>query len=604
MRKTAFRRITCLSLLFIFSSASTTTAQNTAVTEITLSVPEPSKQYFHVKAAYTVYNQQQVILKMPNWTPGYYQLMNYADKVVNFKAYDQEGELPWKKINPTSWKIDAKKGQAFAVSYDVKATHNFVAGNFVNEERAYISPAGAFLYPEGRINSSVTVAVKPSENWKKVATGLTPLKSETNAFFAADFDILFDSPILMGNLDSFPSFKVNNKPHYFFAYKPGNFNRQLFMNDLQKIVTTASGIIGDIPYNDYSFLAIGPGGGGIEHLNSTSVAFNGTGLDTSRKAKLKLYSFLSHEYFHHYNVKRIRPVELGPFDYDQGSRTKMLWLSEGVTVYYEPIILSRSRLLTEEEMLAYFSMSIYNYETKPGRQFQTPADASYHTWEEGPFGRTGDEVNKTISPYDKGAILGMLLDFKIRHESGNKRSLDDLMKLLYNKYYKKEGRGFTEDEFKKEAEKMAGASLGDFFDYIYTLKKVEYNTYLNYAGLQADVSTTTLPGNWTGLHLRDRNDSLLVTDVEWQSPAWNAGLRKGNTFLTVNAEKMNAAGFLSLLERSKKEAVLTIRFYGKNGESTANVPVTSKKIIPYTISKIPDPSPLQQAILSSWMKGK
>ncbi len=598
-----FGRILFLLLSF---STSTVIAQQSVSMYYKVSVPEPSKQYYHVVLNCIVSNRNDITVKMPAWTPGYYQLMNYADKVSNFKAYDKNGDLKWQKAGDNAWKIDLKPGkwQVFEISYDVEAKRNFVAGNFVNEERAYLSPAGVFLYPEGMINNKVTVAVEPWNQWKKVATGLPRVKGSLNVFEAPDFDVLFDSPILMGNLDSLPSFKVANKPHYFFAFNPGNFDRQQFMNDIKKIITTASGIIGDIPYNDYSFLAIGPGGGGIEHLNSTSVAFNGTGLDTNRKAKLKLYSFLSHEYFHHYNVKRIRPVELGPFDYDKGSRTKMLWLSEGVTVYYEPVILSRSGLMTEEEVLAYFGTSISNYESKPGRQFQTPADASYYTWEEGPFGRTGDEVNKTISPYDKGPLLGILLDFKIRHETNNKSSLDDLMKLLYNKYYKKEKRGFTEEEFRKEAEAIATVSLSDFFDYIYTLKKVDYNTYLNYAGLQMDLNPKTIPGNWIGLNLRERNDSLLVTDVEWQSPAWNAGLRKGYAINGLNGSKITLAGFRSVLDQSMKGATLKISFTGKKGEETTDVTVAKKQVIPYSISKIMNPNPLQLAIYNSWIKGR
>ncbi|MES1219993.1 MAG: M61 family peptidase, partial [Bacteroidota bacterium] len=240
------------------------------------------------------------------------------------------------------------------------------------------------------------------------------------------------------------------------------------------------------------------------------------------------------EYFHHYNVKRIRPVELGPFDYDNGSVTKMLWLSEGVTVYYEYLILKRAGFTSADEVLSNFSKSIKDYESKPGRYFQTSAEASYTTWEDGPFGRTGDELNKTISPYDKGPALGLMLDFKIRHETKNKKSLDDLMRLLYQKYYKQKGRGFTEDEFRKESETMAGTSLSDFFDYIYTLKQVDYPTYLSYAGLDIDTVAHELPGAWLGITVKDKNDSLLITHSEWQSPAWEAGLRGNMVLLKVN----------------------------------------------------------------------
>ncbi|MFZ9662018.1 MAG: hypothetical protein ACO29O_09085, partial [Chitinophagaceae bacterium] len=204
-------------------------------------------------------------------------------------------------------------------------------------------------------------------------------------------------------------------------------------------------------------------------------------------------NFLAHEYFHHYNVKRIRPVELGPFDYENGSRTSMLWFSEGFTVYYEYLILKRAGITAEDEMLESFRQSIQSFLNKEGRKYQSPADASLLTWDEGPFGRTQDKINKTISVYDKGPLLGIILDFKIRHETGNKKSLDDLMRLLYNKYYKKMGRGFTASEFRTEAENMAGVSLDDFFDQVNIVKEINYNTYLEYAGIRMEVSDVSAP---------------------------------------------------------------------------------------------------------------
>src|SRR6185503_15434199 len=412
--------------------------------------------------------------------------------------------------------------------------------------RGYIAPPGLYLYPAGFIKHAVTVTIEPYSKWTTVATGLDTIKGKRYTFFSPDYDVLFDSPVLMGNLESFPSFSIKNTPHYFVAYKPAGFDRSLFMNDLKKIITVASDIIGEIPYRHYHFLGTGPGGGGIEHLNSASVAFSGGELNDP-KNKIRTYNFLAHEYFHHYNVKRIRPIELGPFDYENGSRTKMLWLSEGITVYYEYIILKRAGFTNRDELLNTFQTSIKEYESKPGRHFQTPAEASYTTWEDGPFGRTGDEVNKTISPYDKGPLLGLLLDFKIRHETKNKKSLDDVMRLLYYIYYKQKGRGFTENEFRQECERIAGVSLADFFDYIYTLKQVDYPTHLGYAGLAIDTTTHELPGGWLGVSVRERNDTLWTTNVDWQSPAWDAGLRGRKAILQVNGNKINAKAFNELL---------------------------------------------------------
>ena len=565
-----------------------------------VSTPQPSSNLYHIVFRCEGIKKDAVLFKLPAWTPGYYQIMDYADNVHDFKATTSKGkELTWTLSSKNSWNVNSNGENTILISYTVKAKTPFVAANYLDEERGYISPAGVFIYPDGFIRQPVTVTIEPWRQWI-VATGLDLLKGKTNSFYATDYDVLYDSPILMGNLEKFPSFTVKGIPHYFIAWKPGEMDRNKFMQDLKKIITAASGIIGDIPYKQYSFLAIGPGGGGIEHLNSTSIAFSANGLNTKEGA-IRMYNFLAHEYFYHYNVKWIWPVELGPFDYDSGSKTKMLWLSEGITVYYEYIILKRAGLTTTDDVLKTFQHSIKEYESKPGRYFQTPAEASYYTWEEGPFGRTGDDVNKTISPYDKGPALGILLDFKIRHETKNKKSLDDVMKVLYNRYYKAMGRGFTEKEFRDECEKIAGVSLADFFDYIYTLKQVDYPTYFSYAGLSIDTVAHEVPGAWLGITVKDRNDSLFIANTEWQSPAWNAGLRNRNAILTINGNKAGSKSLAVLLSTLKAGDSIDISFI--NGSTQLN-----KKIVPgkkmqsnYSIVPVPNPNPLQKEIMESWL---
>jgi predicted metalloprotease with PDZ domain len=591
-----------LGVYFLLMATVLVAQKKTTAISFTVSMPQPASHLYHVLMDYESATNNTVELKMPAWTTGYYQILDFANNVADFSAKNKKGEaLQWEKTSKNSWTIHTEKGSSFSVSYTVKGTDRiFVASNYLDEERGYISPAGMFLHPAGMIQQPVSVTIIPNKNWSKISTGLDLVKGTTATYLAADYDVLYDSPILMANLESLPSFTVKGIPHYFDTYKPADFDKAGFMNDIKKIVVAASDIIGDIPYTHYTFLGLGPGGGGIEHLNSSSISFDGKGL-TTKEARIGTYNFLAHEYFHHYNVKRIRPVELGPFDYDKGSVTKMLWLSEGITVYYEYIILKRAGLTNSDDVFKTFQSSIKSYESKPGRSFQTPADASYNTWSEGPFGRTGDEVNKTISPYDKGPALGLLLDFKIRHETKNKQSLDALMRILYNKYYKQKNRGFTEDEFRKEAEKLAGVSLSDFFDYIYTLKTVDYPTYLGYAGLSIDTTAKEIPGAWIGISVRDRNDSLSITNVEWQSPAWNKGLRNRNILLEVNGNKLNAKQFNDLLAASKPGDSIKLLWLTSSGKKEEEIRVANKKERSFEIKRISNPDALQKTILNSWL---
>jgi predicted metalloprotease with PDZ domain len=266
------------------------------------------------------------------------------------------------------------------------------------------------------------------------------------------------------------------------------------MDNLKKVVYAATQIIGDIPYNQYTFIGIGPGQGGIEHLNNTTVSFNGTRLNSSEGALNTMMSFLAHEYFHHYNVKRIRPFELGPFDYDKENKTNLLWVSEGLSVYYEYLIIKRGGIITEQMLYKNFESSINAFENNPGRSYQSLTQASYETWSDGPFGKQGEDANKSISYYDKGPAVGLILDLAIRNATKNVKSLDDVMRLLYWQYYKKLQRGFTDAEFQQACESVAGISLNHEFEYVYTTKELDYNTYLAYAGLKAVIITDAASG--------------------------------------------------------------------------------------------------------------
>lgn len=418
--------------------------------------------------------------------PGYYQLMDYAKSVEGLAAIDDKGNhLAVEKPNDNTWLITGIKGRPFSVKYKVNTSRQFVANSYVDSAHAYLIPENTFLYIEDRLQLPVSVSLSFDRSWNKIATGLDPVLNKPNEFTAPDFDILYDCPILIGNLQELPSFKIKGIEHRFIGYNMGDFDRALLMNNLKKIVETASSLIGDIPYKQYTFIGIGPGRGGIEHLNNTTISFSGNGLDKPG-AMNRILNFIAHEYFHHYNVKRIRPLELGPFDYDKGNRTNLLWISEGISVYYEYLVVKRAGLADEATLFSDFEGNLDAHENNPGKLFQSLQQASYSTWSDGPFGTQGNEKGKSISYYDKGPLVGLLLDFEIRNATQNKRSLDDVMRLLYRTYYQQKQRGFTEAEFQAACEQVAGISLSNFFEYVYTTKELDYSKYLAYAGLKVD----------------------------------------------------------------------------------------------------------------------
>jgi len=459
------------------------------VFKYTISLPESSSHIYHVELNTSGWDRDTVEFKMPNWMPGYYQIMDYAKSVENILAKDDKGnDISVENLNENTWVMKGTRNKSILIAYDIKTDRKFVANSFVDESHAYIVPENSFLYVDGLLQIPVSVKVEMNKRWKDIATGLESVAGNPNEFMAADFDILYDSPLLIGNLEELPSFNINGIEHRFIAYEIGDFDKVLFMANLKKVVETAINIIGDIPYKQYSFIGIGPGRGGIEHLNNTVVSFNGNGLKTPETMN-SMMKFLAHEYFHHYNVKRIRPYELGPFNYDQENRTNLLWVSEGLSVYYEYLIVKRAGLVDAHTLFSDLEVDINALENNPGRFYQSLSQASYNTWEEGPFGTQGEDVNKSISYYQKGPVVGLLLDFAIRNATQNKRSLDDVMRLLYWKYYKNDHRGFTDAEFQQACEMIAGKSLVPIFEYVYTTKELDYNTYLNFAGLSLDLNS-------------------------------------------------------------------------------------------------------------------
>jgi predicted metalloprotease with PDZ domain len=594
------------SALFFFICLVTTPffseAQKSSMS-YTVTMENPEWHFFKVHLTCTGVKKETIDFKMPVWTPGYYQRLDYAKNVINFKAVDAGGnELKWEKTSDNTWKVKSRNNDIINLEYEIKTERPFVATSYLDETRGYIVPAGVFFHIDNMINHPVQLKIIPFGKWNRVATGLDSVAGKKFTYTAPDFDILYDSPLLIGNLDELPSFKIKGITHRFIGYKLGDFDHEKFISDLKKIVEASIKIIGNIPYKHYTFIAIGPGAGGIEHLNNTTFSFNGTGFN-KRESYIRTLHFLAHEYFHHYNVKRIRPFELGPFDYDNGSRTKSLWFSEGLSVYYEYMVVRRAGISTDEELFNAFRNNIKSFEGKPGRLFQTLEQASFETWSDGPFGRTGDEVNKTISYYDKGPVVGLLLDFKIRGATQNKKSLDDVMRLLYKVYYQKKKRGFTAQEMQQAFESVAGMSLAPEFEYITTTKEIEYTKYLSRAGLLIDTAAIELPGAWLGFTTREKNDSLLIATVDWESPAWNAGIRTKQVINTINGKKASTQLLNETIDRAKEGDKFDIWIFSNNIVIPLHIIFGKKLQKDFKIGPALSPTPLQKQILQSWLKG-
>lgn len=565
----------------------------------TVSMPRPESHVFHVSFRCEGLKAEIQDFLMPAWMPGFYRIMDYEKNVSNFRAADGAGHpLAWEKVTQNTWRVVTANSPAIVLDYDVFGNVSFVAQNYLDRERAFIAPPGLFIYPAGRILHPVTITIRLPEGWRQIATGLDQVKGRPGTFTAPDFDVLFDSPFLLGNQEVM-QFQVRGIPHQVVIEDvPAKVDLAKMADDLRRIVSAAAGIMGDIPYRHYTFLLMGKGRGGIEHANSAACSFNGEGLVDEKDYRGWL-SYIAHEYFHAFNVKRIRPLALGPFDYETKNLTDMLWVSEGLTVYYEDIIMVRAGLMTDDQYLERMKNAMAGFENSPGRRYQSATESSLETWDGSGFG--GDRKT-TISYYDNGAMLGAMLDLKIRNDSGNRKSLDDVMRTLYQKYALGRKRGFTDTEFREECERAAGGSLAEVFEYASTTKDVDYVKYLAYAGLRVVDTPREAPGAYLGINTQTIGGKLMVSGTSEGSPAANAGVGAGDEILGLDGARAGTRVLSDMLTTKKPGEIVKVRLSRGGDVRDVEIVLGTNMRHDYAIMRDPNPTPLQASILKDWLE--
>ena len=445
---------------------------------------EPEKHYAEIQLTCNGLPDGQTNFVLPVWSPGYYQILDSPKHIIDFKATNAEGEsLVWHKKSKNIWQVENGNEDAVSITYRVFANKKSVAESKIDSTKAFIMPNNMFMHVQDNLNQPVTVKFTPYQGWNKFSTGLKSIADHT--FYAKDFDVLYDSPIYMGNQKTL-EFENEGKFYHLGIVTPEGLDEERFVSDLKKMMSATTELMQHIPYDNYSYIMMEAGGGGLEHWNSQAVFTGGSFNFKLDEQYIDFMNFITHEYFHLYNVKAIRPIALGPFDYSRENYTDMLWVSEGITVYYEYLIMMRAGLLSPEKALDYLSSSIRRYENSEGKNHMSLSRSSFDIWLNF-LSRDENAEDTTISYYNKGPIIGFLLDLEIRHSSNNQKSLDDVMRFLYNEYYLKQERGFTKEEFWSSCEQMAGRSLEEIRTYVDTVKPIDYQKYLDYAGLQIDL---------------------------------------------------------------------------------------------------------------------
>lgn len=473
----------------------------------------------------------QTELKMPVWTPGSYLVREYARHVQDFDVKDAAGKaLPWRKTSKNTWQVDTGGAKEIVASYKVYSNELTVRTNELNDEHAFWNNAALLMFPKDQLKASSTVTVKPHGNWK-IATGLPKVAGQANTFRADNFDVLYDSPFEVSNFKE-TTFNVHGKPHRIVITGDGNYDLKKMAEDTAKIVEEGYKIFGELPFNDYTFIINLRGGGGLEHLNSTALQWNRFGF----KPQSRYIGFLhlvAHEYFHLWNVKRIRPDGLGPFDYENENYTKLLWVAEGLTSYYEGILLRRAGLISDKEFLDGKANAIKQLQERPGRFETSLEEASFDAWIKY-YRQDENAINNQISYYDKGDIVNMMLDITIRTASGGSKSLDDVLRHLYNEFYKK-NKNFTPADYQKAAELAAGKSLEPFFDrYVRGTDDIDFDGILSGIGLQVSEAEIRDGQPYIGAEMAEEGGRLTIRSIPAGTPAYEQGLNTGDQIVAID----------------------------------------------------------------------
>ncbi len=472
-------------------------------------------------------------LFMATWTPGSYLIREYARHVEGLEATTADGTvLEVVKSSKNRWQVDTRglEGDTFRLSYRLYCKGMNVRANFVDSDFAMLNGAPTFIVPAD-LEGPYAITVERPAGWARTLTQLAP--DDADSFTAPDFDWLVDSPIVVGN-PSVQSFTVAGVEHLLVDIPDVDpWNSEKAAQGAKRVAEAQIDFWGVVPYERYLFLnVLGEAGGGLEHLDSTLMITSRFNTEDD-DAYERWLGLVSHEHFHAWNVKRLRPKPLGPFDYQDEVYTRSLWIAEGFTSYYDDVLLARAGLITEDTYLDRMSTNIQRLLSTPGRQERPVSQASYDAWIKY-YRRDANSVNTDISYYTKGSVVAMVLDARIRKLSKGDRSLDDVMRLAYERYSGESG--YTPEQFVEVLSEVAGEDLSSFVDsLVNTTDEIPLGEVYEVFGLKRKPAPNDPTDAEAWLGIGRSGDT--ITQVRADGPAWAAGLNVGDEILAVGMDR-------------------------------------------------------------------
>lgn len=552
-----------------------------------LGMERPHTHLFQVEIHVPAWPGEHLDLAMPAWTPGAYKIVDNARNVRGFKALGPDGRpLAVDRVDLHTWRVH-HGGSPFSVRYQVFGDKMTIHQAQLNASHAFINGCAVFLYVVGGQGWPAELTIQGPEGWK-IGTALEALGA--NRFQAPSYDDLIDCPIEMGHFQE-ARFEVAGAEYRIVWNGVEPMDKERLIDGLRRIAEAEVAFWGQAPYSTYTFVynvTTDPYLNGLEHKTSTAIQ-GPINLDKNAKG---FFALSAHELFHVWNVKRLRPVGLGPFDYSKPAHTTALWVVEGLTEYYTELMCLRAGIQSPEEYLKAVADNLVHLEQSPGRRFTTLEEASFVTWQ---FG--DDRWNGYVNYYLKGFMMGVALDLEIRERTGNRKSLDDVMRLLWDRYGAPD-LPYVPEEVEHVVEEVVGASMEAFFEHhLRTTDDTDWRAVFAKAGLKLSVAKET-----ASLQARTsaKEGGLAIEDVRYDGAAQQAGLQSGDQIVAIDGVRASEVLLGRLGHNHRPGDRVLIQYVRQNQLCEATLTLGGDRT--YALTLDAEPTPLQASIVTAWLR--
>ena len=562
-----------------------------------VAMSQPQTHLFEVKLTVSNWDSDLLDVKIPVWTPGSYLVREYAKQLQDFAAVGSEGKkLTAIKIAKNHWQIQTDNSTEITISYRMFANELTVRTNHLDATHGYFNPAALCFYVPGYESIPIEITIIPPHPDWRVTTPLPEISPKT--FLADDLDTLIDSPFEIGSQQVY-DFTILDKPHQLVVWGEGNLDPQIAIADIKKIVEVEAKIFGGLPYEKYIFLLhLSPGGGGgLEHKNCCSLLyprFNFQGAEQHNR----FMQLVAHEFFHLWNIKRIRPAALEKFDYEGENYTPSLWFSEGTTSYYDLIIPRRAGIYDKDEFLAELSKEITRFLTTPGRLVQPLSESSFDAWIK-LYRPDANSSNSQMSYYLKGEMVTLLLDLLIRNRTHGAKSFDDVLVAMWEQFGKPE-IGFTEIQLKNIIESIASQDLTEFYErYIHGVEELPFNHYLAPFGIELQAVAAHIP--YLGINVKTEHGREAIKSVASNSPAQLAGIDAGDELLAIDGFKVSAEKLNDRLKVYQVGQQINLTIFHADRLMTVPVTLSAPQPQKYHLRSLEHTDDLQRQLFKAWV---